>query len=570
MVVGLRFVFVVLWYTLCMFACIDTKWFVYPSLSQTLLPSVVAILMVIICTAYHCLHKETFRWNRIQVFALVWIVYVLLHGLMIVSPEQYKQMYLVGHLLLLVGLIASLRSGLINRNHLVNGVLLIVGIHVLYLTLQRFGFMSSSNPYFELTGADENPNVTAIAISIGIPFILCRIKGEKKLWWYVVLLALCFVCLLALKCRTAYVGITCVFLFWLFGKFWQGNSKVRGNKLRWALLILISILGVFAFAKMYSWKKDSADGRLFIWQRCCEMITEKPLGMGYGLYEHSYNLYQAHFFETHENARLESELATASGSAYNDVLEHGVQGGVVGSLFFLLFLLMLIRIAIRSRNSLLSCVMMAILVMSLINSICYSITPWLLTVVISAMIGEEDNSIKSKKHSLLCQLAFVLFAVCFLGRNILMTKSQMMLNSYKSHHVEDVKLVKSLYPNIGTSEAYWRYLASCNEVMNDYRLASDCYDEALKYTSAPSLIYKSAMCKEKCGDIDKAIDRLNIACNMLPGKLSYKYSLMTMFLNLGDVNRAKEIAQRILVTPVKNASEKSLFIIDKAKEVVEQ
>ena len=78
----------------------------------------------------------------------------------------------------MIGMSEAVRENILNERHIENGILLISGIHVVYLIVQFAGFMNSGNPYFSLTGADENPNVTAIYIVLSIT-IMANIKMDN-------------------------------------------------------------------------------------------------------------------------------------------------------------------------------------------------------------------------------------------------------------------------------------------------------------------------------------------------------------------------------------------------------
>ena len=72
----------------------------------------------------------------------------------------------------------------------------------------------------------------------------------------------------------------CIFLLY-FPMKWP---KI-GKALTFGLVMLFTASSVF----LYHYKKDSADGRLLIWQCTWNMIKERPLyGYGYGGYSYGY------------------------------------------------------------------------------------------------------------------------------------------------------------------------------------------------------------------------------------------------------------------------------------------
>lgn len=575
MVVTIRYIIVALWYSICILSCIDTKHFVYTSLSHTLYPAISGSLMVVAYTLICLYKKRAPHFCIVQMMALLLASYISFHGLLI-DAELYKQGYTICTLLLMVVLGGCVKDSIIDKRHVVIGIILISTINIAYLIAQFVGIMPSGNPFFRLTGSNENPNIAAMAITISIPFIIERIRKREYPILMTAIAVLITVFILTLKCRTAIVGVICIIICYVivFSRSVKTEFiwKLRSRKTISVFLCicLIAFVAILAISG-YNWKKDSADGRLFIWQRNCEMIANSPWGHGYGMYEVEYNKYQSHYFATHKREYGDSKLATACGSAYNDILEHGVQGGVIGTLLYLMFLLLPTYQAYRNHNWTCFIAMIAILAMSITNSICYSISPWIMTIsVISIVGGSCKSSNDYKLINLTCIVVTLVMALFFLHREVVFTISQKQLKTYRNTEYQDVKKIKTLCRSIGTSEAYFKHLAECYENNDDYNAADICYTKARKYTAAPLLLYKSAMCKEKLGDRQSALKIMREAVYMLPNNFSLKYSLMMMYNRYDDKHHAKQIAKEIITTPVRRDNESIHFIRNEAAAMLEQ
>lgn len=572
MVVVLRFLYALLWYGVCVMSCIDTHHFVYKSLSQTLYPSIIGSVMCMLLVCFCTLKRTMLRFSIIDVTAVALIGYILFHGSFIADAEQYKQYGLISLLLIMIGMSEAVRENILDERHIENGILLISGIHVVYLIVQFAGFMNSGNPYFSLTGADENPNVTAIYIVLSIPFMTRCIKHDRLRVLSIILLLLSVVFVLALKCRTAYVGLVCMaisLLFtsksiraWLKAKCMSSTGAIAIS----AVTVLIVVIGYSA----YTWKKDSADGRIFIWQRTSEMVIKNPMGVGYGMFEPKHNQYQADYFASHSDEYASSHLATACGSAYNDVLELSAEGGLTGGLVYILLVAFTLHHAIRNRNRVEIGVLAAIVAMSLSHSICYSITPRLLFVALMASVSARSRAMDSKYMSFAFS-TFVFAACAFaLHKNVPLTISQRQLKEYRDNGIRDIHALRNLYPSIGTSEAYWRYCADINRQIDDFIAADSCYTEARKYTYAPLVIYQSATCKEAIGDNDGAIKLMRTAVNMLPGNFSQKYHFMMMYDRMGEHHSAKLMAMEIMGMPFRKETKTVSIVRDAAHHILEE
>lgn len=567
MVVALRYIFATLLYCVCVLSCIDTHHFVYTSLSQSLYPSIIGLLTVVGFMLVCLFKKKIPDFDKIQILALILVAYIFLHG-MIKDAEIYKQGYTISTLLFMVALAGIMKVGILSKQNVENGIILISVINIVYLVAQYLNFIDSGNSFFPLTGANENPNTAAIALTIGIPFIIKKMVERKHVYVMSMLLLLSIVFILTLKCRTALNGLACIIICYslslpkvkLFIKTRIKNKTVM-------LLLTGMVLALFYIS--YNWKKDSADGRLFIWQRNCEMIANSPLGNGYGKYEVEYNLYQSQYFASHKEEYVKSTLTTASGSAYNDFIEHSVQGGILGGFLILLFLLLSVYQAYYDRNWYYAIALSSVTIMSLSDIISYSISPWIMTIMIIALVANsaKEQQIKIEVR-LICTFVFILMSLLILYRDKQLVVSQKALKECQDNGCQDMNVISDLFPAIGTSEAYWRYRAECNENIDNYKAADSCYSEVRKFTSAPLILFKSAVCKEKLGDKVSALQIMNTAVCMLPRNFSLKYHLMLMYSRMNDMYHARLIAQEIATTPEKIHNETVHFIKEEAEKML--
>lgn len=540
-----------LWYIACILSCVDTHLFVYPSLSRTLLPTLFAMVMAMIHVISCVRQRKCIKVNIIQMYIVIWLLYVGLYSAITGNVETYLQIWLSSTLLIPVIITSVIRSKQMDARHVVNGILLIAIVHVTFEFLQIVGMMSSVNPYFKVTGADDNPNVTAIALTLSLPFVYERIgrhyHGNAKL----LLLAVMIFFILYLRCRTAMIGGIVILL--IIGKQTNVYGKIKKflheSKYRMFITSLFVALSLILLIAGYLWKKDSADGRVFIWQRSCEMIVSNPRGYGYGLYERNYNHYQSDYFECHDAERRQSTLKTACGSAYNDIIEHTVQGGIIGGAFYVGFMLLLLLEAYKTRKYMLISVICAIIVMSLSNTIYCSASPWLIAMGTTALVSIDSPPVIRKRFrcsmfALISILSFFLFY-----NRILFTGSQLILRLQVISNDVDMNILKQLQPCIGTSEAYWRYLADGYERTGDYKNAEICYENAMMYTASPLVLYRSAVCKEQCGNAVAATALLRQATFMLPANRSLKYHLMQMYIRNGNETAAQNIAVEMSNNP---------------------
>lgn len=246
--------------------------------------------------------------NKIYAFIAIWIVYILIHGNMSMETEFYRTYYLCVSLFSTLIISFLLYTNIIMRSVIENCLLLILLINVLFVFGQYFGLLDTLNDYIIITGANENPNVTAIYIVGCLPLVLKRNVDKQNTFFSVSLLFASLLAIVLLRCRTAYIGIIVELSVFLLTRK-RYITKILRSKFSFLILFLLVLsLSVF-LVKLYTIKRDSSDSRLFIWKLSSEMIWNKPFGYGYGMFEKKYNLFQSDYFRNFHGTKRESEIA---------------------------------------------------------------------------------------------------------------------------------------------------------------------------------------------------------------------------------------------------------------------
>ena len=97
--------------------------------------------------------------------------------------------------------------------------------------------------------------------------------------------------------------ISCIYLIYNQPEIRIYFRKILNSKLKAFVLIAITLVILIATAIfLYQIKKDSADGRTFIWKSSLEIIKDKPIfGSGFDSYINSFNNYKLHYFQKNVN-----------------------------------------------------------------------------------------------------------------------------------------------------------------------------------------------------------------------------------------------------------------------------
>ena len=211
-------------------------------------------------------------------------------------------------------------------------------------------FYNIAAPNFRISGSFDNPAGFAATLSVCFPFCLFLFV-KKGLYWKITgaLAALLFVVAIILsQSRTGVIAILVISGIWAvkalnptWMRSWSNRTKIVGG----AVLIITILVG------LYFLKKDSADGRLLIWQCSGQMIADKPLlGHGAGGFQREYMLYQADYFRAHP-ASSYAMRADIVKHSFNELVLLLVEHGLLGGLLFGLLVYLLIREYKKNKQS---------------------------------------------------------------------------------------------------------------------------------------------------------------------------------------------------------------------------
>lgn len=297
------------------------------------------------------INKQILQVTITDILAAYYFVYILLNAYVIRPipvPDILKLRYL---LVVLIYLSVRIMTNKEKNRGLI--IIMVIGIlEAIFIMLQACGLLESRHLLFNFTGSFFNPGLAgcfiACSLCILIYYLVTVLQPLNKLFISAgTILLSCALILTNSRAGwlAAIIGIN--YILW-----YSDNKLIRWVKLHLRnsfipKIILISIIlsGMMFF---YQYKKSSADGRLFIWKVCLEMIEDKPLtGHGAGTFRNYFSHYQAAFFTQNPN----SDYAFVAGNPstpFNEYLSVLVTQGLIG---FALFLIMLLTLFMNRRIS---------------------------------------------------------------------------------------------------------------------------------------------------------------------------------------------------------------------------
>lgn len=450
------------------------------------------------------------------------------------------------------------------------------------VALQETGYISGNNTIFIHTGSFGNPGplggYLAVCLVVTIALLYHVVKNKTKKVWLLLSAALAAQCY-ALYLSDSRAGI----MSFIAGFVVVFSPKIQTYlKSRKTIAILVaSTVIITLFAALYSYRPDSAKGRLLIWRVSLDMIADAPIfGQGTDSFVEKYMLYQANYFAKYPESSFAS-VADNAITPFNEFVNVLVWGGFIAFLF--LCAMLYFAFAARRKdetNSIFKAGLLAAVVFSFF-SYPSEIFPLLLlyTVLLGAIEGNPvfcfnlrpRYSLTFALSSLCLRSAFALLSLCLV---VLATKDIFYLGRLSSETLESIrnpddkqKLENmNVYHNrmkqnfaFKTSRPVWAKLLSDENMLNEAEYSDKDSPLSLLANSA-SLECFIPSCESYClmgkyhfeiGNYHEAKRFFGTAANMIPTRLIPHYRLWELYTKTDEIPAAIETAQKIVNMSVK-------------------
>ena len=466
--------------------------------------------------------------SKTRVVAILWSVYILLHSYLIVSCENYYTFYFLWGMLYYISISYLTKINSFDSENVI-AIFAYMGIfQSCVCLLQGVGLIESNNQNFAVTGTFENANITAMYITATLPYFLfqkCSTLNKKNIRNISIFILL--IALLLLKCRTAFYGAFFIFLCKALANKKIFNwvkrlSNIKKYSYSMLFVFFMCILALFS----YNMKKDSANGRLFIWKVSSEMIIDSPFcGFGYGMFAKEYNIGQANYFKEKITSSVEKQNARYVFMAYNEYIEQWFQGGLLGCLFFFLFYIFSLKDAFYKRNMTAFSAIGAVALMSVVNFTVQAIPLWMLLLTYSAsVLHNKEIAIKGQSIKMYVILSVMCFFSLWLSvgtyKNLIAQLNLKNASEYaKNKNYNRAIQILSKHSNYAsTSESYFKILGELFLRQERYNDAISAFKQALKYSSSPRIYAGLAKSYLMVGERSKANECLVLINEMTPSK----------------------------------------------------
>lgn len=211
------------------------------------------------------------------------------------------------------------------------------GIEAVWGIRQVYGFTYSNHSLYALTGSFYNPGPYSGYLAMIFPVCLhewLERKEHKKTVPYYIAIAgmLLILCVLpAEMSRSAWIAAAVSFIY-VCGMHYKMEIQhyIRHHRKQAVSFAIVTfILGGIALGGIYQMKKDSADGRLFMWKIAAQAVSEHPwTGCGWNSVPAAYGQAQENYFAAGNYTATEELVAGAPEYVFNEYLQVAIAWGI--------------------------------------------------------------------------------------------------------------------------------------------------------------------------------------------------------------------------------------------------
>lgn len=212
---------------------------------------------------------------------------------------------------------------------------LLIGMQTLYAFAQWVGLLNSGNPRHAFTGSFYNSGPLACFLAVCLPLAAHAIRNKSNKYLRdtgIVVIVSCAVLIPFTLSRTALIagGVGSLIAF---------NNYSRWRDLTISRLFIVTVAFCIMTAGLYTFKKDSADGRMLMWKVALLSIKENPItGVGWGNVAGTYGEAQERYFASGQGSEQDITVADAPEYVFNEYLQVAIAYGPLATVALLILI----------------------------------------------------------------------------------------------------------------------------------------------------------------------------------------------------------------------------------------
>lgn len=432
----------------------------------------------------------------------------------------------------------------------------------IYGLTQYIGLLQT-NSIFPIIGSFDNPAGFAACLAAGFPF--CLLFIQKSGWKFYLGITSAFIIglnIILSGSRAGIIAITSISIIYL-GTQYHKQLKKYYKYISFTFIILI--VGLFLF------KKDSALGRILIWNNSFDMILEKPiLGHGANTFMSHYMLYQANYFNKNPNNRY-VELADNILHPFNEYILLSVEYGIIE-----LLLISIIAIIIIKSTKQINTFHLCLLSIGIFACFSYPLRyPFTMILLAHSLANLKTKTIfisHLKFSGKIIILIILIFLCTFSFRDIKFEKEWKILT--RQTITKNSKTLLSEYARLysdwnGNPMFLYNYGAVLN-MSKKYKSSNNVMIKCTKYLNDYDVQMLIADNYYNMKQWNMANKHYIIANHMIPNRFMPLYKRMLLYTATGNEYSAFCIAQIIINKPVKIPSGTINKIKAEARKVIDR
>jgi len=470
--------------------------------------------------------------------------------------------------------------------HLICFFIIITGlVEAIWGMMQLYGFRPSHHHLFKLTGSFFNPGPYSGYLAVVFPlalFISLSLPSNSGVFVMIkriVAVVTCVFIILVLPAGmsraswlAAIVGSVVVLIGTRRRELFSGlarhrlKSTQKTGKLRKKVTakIFATVLGLcviaVAFVGLYYLKKDSADGRLLMWKMAALAIVQHPLGVGLGHFPSAYGEAQAAYFASGNASEVEAFVAGNPEYGFNEFLQIGVESGIASLLLFIGMIVCAFRGLMKSKDWGVMGALTSLLIFACF-SYPFSVLPFLIVFVFLLAFagGTQMTRINTAKKSVIIRSICVICVkvCCVVVTAFCLWKQHLVYDAYKQWKGQQTYYQVGMYGNVVKGyEPLYPYLNDQINFLFEYgrslsqseqpEKSNEVLRHATRISCDPMLYNIMGKNYQAMQEYDLAEKHFHKAALIVPNRVYPYYLLMKMYVETGDMEKARENANIVL------------------------
>lgn len=450
-------------------------------------------------------------------------------------------------------------------------IICVIGlVEAIIILLQACGLVESEHLIFNYTGSFFNPGLAgcfiACSLCILIYYLVTVPKLSKRLFLSAGAILLSYTLLLT-NSRAGWIAAIIGVCYVL----WHSNIRFikwgkRQIKKMFLPKVILAGLIISGMIFCYQFKKSSADGRLFIWKVCLEMVKDKPLtGHGVGMFRSKFPHYQATFFVQNPNSN-DAFVAGNPSSPFNEYLSVLVTQGFIGfTLLTIILLSLFMHRSISRKQKMQQAFLLTFCVFAFFSYPTeHYRTLILLPFFIAILPAKRILTIHYKKIGFILFIPVVLAGIYFSVRT--MNEYLKLEQAFKLQNRISTEKYEEIKWDIDLLKDYYTYVGNKLPEAEEFMLVKDYVD---LYPSSIGLCELGRRYKA-VNNYDEARKHFTFASNINPSLITPYYELFLIYQEESNINNMKTIGEIILHHNTKKESTISIKIKAKVKKALNE